>query len=195
MLRKEGCCLQPRPPRGSPQEKESRCPGRSAACPSLCFEGASPVCRPAGQEEQERLDTHHEPTEGRRGEIAWLLFRPGCMLPTHDMAAFTLQAFCGPKLLSKTSRRPSFKGGSNPDALETQPVNAGSIPKIAAPHCLAEVLCKLEMAPELAFPHHLQHKEPFRNLVSRHAAGTLGMPSCGMSGSACTSRSFLNFLV
>ncbi|CAE7799447.1 unnamed protein product, partial [Symbiodinium sp. CCMP2592] len=94
----------------------------------------------------------------------------GCarMQIARDTAAM-LQACCGPKLLSTTKRKPSLKG-INPDAVETQPVNEGSIPAVAAPHCLAEVLLKLETAPELAFPHHLQYKKPFRNLVSRHDA-------------------------
>ena len=73
--------------------------------------------------------------------------------------------------MSKTPRRKS-SSKLGPDHDETQPLQAGSIPDVEPPNCLAEVLCELEKPCAAApFPRDLQHKKQFRELVTKVKAG------------------------
>ena len=84
-----------------------------------------------------------------------------------------LKGACGPNLL-KTRKRKSFGGAHeadgdpfDPSNMETQPLIPGSPPR-----CLGEVVATLELEGVEPFPHTLQYKKQFRDLLAKKKQGT-----------------------
>ena len=72
----------------------------------------------------------------------------------------------GENLLRKQVRKKKV----NPDEADTQPIKPGLRPS-GAPDCLPEVLGDLATCDTVVFPHQLQYKAQFRELVKKIREG------------------------